>query len=59
MMDLRRLDWILGKAQTMDTLDDWELGFIEDMTNQREALGDAMVVSQKQEVILERISGKE
>lgn len=59
MMDLRRLDWILAKAQTMDTLDDWELSFIEDMMNQREALGDDITISPKQEVILERISGKE
>ncbi len=57
-MELRRLDWILSKAQDMDTLDDWEIKFIEDMTNQREALGDSMTVTPRQEIILERIAGK-
>ena len=58
MMDLRRLDWILSKAQSMDELSDWDTEFIDDMTNRREALGDAMNVTPAQETQLERISGQ-
>ena len=56
-MDLRRLDHILTKAQDTD-LTVWEESFISDVMNRRERLGDAVLVSEKQEDILERISEK-
>ena len=59
MMDLRRLDWILSKAQDMDELSDWDTEFIDDMTDRREALGDGMSVTPAQETQLERIAGLE
>ena len=56
-MDLKRLDWILVKAQDMD-LTTWEEKFIADMTERREKYGDRMTGSEKQEEILERIADK-
>jgi len=56
-MDLKRLDWILTKAQSKD-LTQWEDDFISDMTERRERAGDSMHISEKQEEILERIASK-
>lgn len=56
-MDLDRLDWILMKALDID-LTPWEEKFIADMTERRERYGDRMVVSDKQEEVLERIAEK-
>jgi hypothetical protein len=57
-MDLRRLDWILVKAQDID-LSTWEEKFIADMTERRERYGDKITISDKQEEILERIAEKD
>lgn len=56
-MDLRRLDWILVKAQDIE-LTAWEEKFIADMTERRERLGDRISISEKQEEVLERIAAK-
>jgi len=56
-MDLRRLDWILTKAQDAD-LTDWEAAFIDDLIERRERLGDAIRISERQEEVLERIAAK-
>lgn len=56
-MDLKRLDWILIKAQSIK-LNAWEQNFINEFTERRERLGDALTVSEAQEEILERISAK-
>ena len=56
-MDLRRLDWILVKAQETD-LSDFEARFINDFTERRECYGDRIHVSEKQEEVLERIAAK-
>lgn len=57
-MELSRLDWILCKALDSPNLTEWESGFIDTLIEQREASGDEMFVSDKQEVVLERISEK-
>ena len=57
-MELDRLDWILIKAQTAQ-LTVWEEGFITDITNRRERLGDKITISDKQEEVLERIAEKD
>jgi hypothetical protein len=57
-MDLSRLDWILIKAQTAQ-LTVWEEKFITDLTNRREKLGDKIIISDKQEEVLERIAEKD
>lgn len=56
-MDLRRLDWILVKAQGAD-LTPWEEKFIDDLTKQRERYGDDVRISERQEEVLERIAEK-
>ncbi|MBB4287923.1 hypothetical protein [Roseospira goensis] len=56
-MDLRRLDWILIKAQTM-SLSPREQRFIADMIDRRERYGDAVPVSDKQEDWLESIAAR-
>lgn len=56
-MDLKRLDWILVKAQEMD-LTSWEEKFIRDLTNRREKYEDRIVISVNQEEVLERIADK-
>lgn len=56
-MNLKRLDWILVKAQDAE-LTPWEEKFIADMTNRRERFGDRVEVSDRQEEILEHISEK-
>jgi len=58
-MDLKRLDWILSKAQASHDLTEWESGFIDDLTDRRERLGDRIIISEKQEEILERIAAKD
>ena len=58
-MDLKRLDWILAKAQSASTLTEWESGFVDDLTDRRERLGDRIKISDRQEEILERISEKD
>jgi len=57
MMDLKRLDWVLVKAQDAD-LTAWEDDFLNDMIERRERQGDRIVVSEKQEEVLERIAEK-
>ena len=57
-MDLRRLDWILTKAQTIDGLTAWETQFIHDLTERRERYGDNINISERQEEILEAIAAK-
>ena len=56
-MDLRRLDWILKKAQDAD-LSDFEEKFVRDMTERRERQGDALVVTERQEEVLEQVAEK-
>ena len=58
-MDIKRLDWILSKAQSATTLTEWESGFVDDLTDRRERQGDRITISEKQEEILERIAGKD
>lgn len=58
MMDLKRLDWILVKAQSAD-LTAWEESFVSDLTNRRERYGDSLAISERQEEILERIGAKD
>ena len=58
-MDLKRLDWILAKAQSAVTLTEWESSFVDDITDRRERLGDRISISERQEEILERISEKD
>ncbi len=57
-MDLKRLDWILTKAQDSH-LTEWEGGFIDDLTERRERLGDRITISERQEDVLERIAEKD
>lgn len=56
-MDLKRLDWILVRAQEAD-LTAWEEGFVREMTDRRERRGDRIIISERQEEILERIAEK-
>ena len=58
-MDLKRLDWVLCKAQDATTLTEWEDKFLNDFIERRERQGDAIKVSEKQEEILERIAEKD
>ena len=58
-MDLKRLDWILTKAQGATTLTDWEDSFVNDLTERRERQGDGINISDKQEEVLERIAEKD
>ena len=58
-MNLKRLDWILVKAGEASTLTAWEEAFINDFVERREKYGDKLLVSERQEEILERIGGKE
>ncbi len=58
-MDLKRLDWILVKAQSASTLSVWEQDFVDDLTDRRERQGDRIRISERQEEILERISEKD
>ena len=55
-MDLKRLDWILNKAQQSTDLTPWEQAFVDDLTDRREAQGDRIRISERQEEILERIA---
>lgn len=59
MMELKRLDWILSKAQSSTTLSQWEQDFVDDLTDRRERQGDRMRISERQEETLERISEKD
>lgn len=56
-MDLKRLDWILVKAQDMD-LTTWEASFIDRMTERREKYGDRTIITEREAEILEEIAGK-
>ncbi len=56
-MNLKRLDWILVKAQEAD-LTAWEEKFWLDMIERRERLGDNIRISDKQAEVLERIAEK-
>lgn len=58
-MDLRRLDWILVKAQAAATLTVWEDKFVADMIARRERQGDGIRISERQEEALERIAEKD
>ena len=57
-MELKRLDWILSKAQSSNDLTPWEQSFIDDLTDRRERLGDRITISDRQEDILERIASE-
>ena len=57
-MELKRLDWVLSKAQSASDLTAWEQKFVDDLTDRRERLGDRITVSEKQEEILERIASE-
>lgn len=59
MMDLKRLDWVLTKAQDSTTLTLWETCFINDLIERRERFGDRIIISERQEEVLERIAGKD
>ena len=59
MMDLKRLDWVLSKAQSSSTLSSWEQDFVDDLTDRRERQGNWIRISERQEEILERISEKD
>ena len=56
-MNLKRLDWVLLKAQDIE-LTPWEESFVRDMTRQRERYSDGVSVSERQEDVLERIAEK-
>ena len=56
-MNLKRLDWVLLKAQDAN-LTPWEESFVRDMTRQRERYGDGISVSERQEDVLKRIAEK-
>ena len=58
-MDMNRLDWVLAKAQEARTLTEWESKFIDDLTDRRERQGDRLVITERQEEVLERISEKD
>ena len=58
-MDLRRLDWLLIKAQEAATLTPKELKFVDDMINRRERWGDDIKISEAQEDWLEAIGAKD
>jgi len=56
-MNLKRLDWILKKAQDAE-LTDWEEKFIDDMIEKREKKGVFIYITEAQEEVLERIAEK-
>ena len=58
-MNLKRLDWVLIKAQEATTLTEKEAAFIDDMVERREKYGDRIKVSEKQEDWLEAIAEKD
>ena len=58
-IDMERLDWILSKAQSSSSLSEWEIGFINDLTDRRDRYKNHISISEKQEEILERISEKD
>lgn len=58
-MDLKRLDWILLKAQEAQTLTAWEDGFVADLIERRDRYGDSISISERQEEVLERIAEKD
>lgn len=59
MSDLRRLDWILEKAELGESrLSSWERNFIDDLGRRRERLGDRLTLSDRQWEILEAIAEK-
>ena len=58
-MNLKRLDWVLIKAQEATTLTEKEAAFIDDMVERREKCGDRLKISEKQEDWLEAIAEKD
>lgn len=57
--EYKRIDWILSKAQdALSELTEWEVGFVNDMTDQLEKYGNKMIVSVRQWDVLERIAEK-
>lgn len=59
MTDLRRLDWLLEKAELAESkLSAWERNFVDDIGRRRERLGDRMTVSDRQWEVLEAIGEK-
>ncbi len=59
MADLRRLDWIVDKAELAEgRLTDWERRFIDDLSRRRARLGDRLSLSERQWEILESIADK-
>lgn len=54
-----RFDWLLTKIQEdLSGLTEWEVGFVNDMTDQLEKYGKKMIVSERQWDVLERIADK-
>ena len=58
-MNLKRLDWVLCKAQEAHSLTPWEESFVADLVRRRERQGDAINISERQEEVLERIAEKD
>jgi len=58
-MDLRRIDWVLAKAEEARTLTQWETEFLEDMIDRRKRQSGCFHISERQEQILEAISEKD
>ena len=59
-IELKRLDWILTKAQTTlpENLTEWEHAFVDDMTDRLEKYGSRLSVSERQWDVLENIRDK-
>ncbi len=59
MTDLKRLDWILTKAESgQDNLSAWEQGFVQDMLDRRSKYGERLRLSDRQIEVLEQIAEK-
>jgi len=59
MSDLRRLDWVLAKAELAESrLTPWERQFIDNLRQRRASQGDALLVTDRQCEILEEIAEK-
>lgn len=59
MSDLRRIDWIIQKAELAESkLSAWERNFIDDMAHRRAKFGDRFTPSDRQMEVLETIAEK-
>lgn len=54
----KRLDWILTKCQSCDSLTDWETDFVDDLTDRLERWEHHLNVTDRMWEILERLSEK-